>query len=343
MGTSVEFIGTPDSLHAPIITSPKPSHLVAELAGYRSRMEHLGEINELQRRLAGILDLASMVEAYSIWLGPHLEHSLIGYRNFPRKRINMTCSSHGPKRRELLEVGRRLLYRSLGPHTGLFGNEREICYSIWTGDPDNLTDRIVIIHNRAEEYSQQTLELTNQSVIELSVALERAITYEELYDQARKDELTGLVNRRVFMERAVQEMANAERYAHPTTLACLDLDHFKVINDRLGHAAGDHALKQVAKVLGETVRDSDLLARVGGDEFQILLPNTGKKEAANLGERLCRKVAGLGLSAPGSKKLGVSIGLVLYASGVTLEEWFRQGDEALYQAKSEGRSQVSVF
>jgi diguanylate cyclase (GGDEF)-like protein len=166
--------------------------------------------------------------------------------------------------------------------------------------------------------------------------------YEDLFAQARRDMLTGLDNRRVFEERIGAMLETARRHNRPITVASMDLDHFKQINDTLGHAAGDTALQMVAKALTGMVRNSDLLVRMGGDEFVLVLPDTGIDAARLLAERLCGAVDGLALNAGDGSRLGVSIGLVQWSPEMSKDEWLQRADEVLYQAKKTGRCRVCV-
>jgi diguanylate cyclase (GGDEF)-like protein len=176
----------------------------------------------------------------------------------------------------------------------------------------------------------------------LGEPMQRAIMYEDLFAQARRDMLTGLDNRRVFEERIGAMLETARRHNRPITVASMDLDHFKQINDTLGHAAGDTALQMVAKALTGMVRNSDLLVRMGGDEFVLVLPDTGIDAARLLAERLCGAVDGLALNAGDGSRLGVSIGLVQWSPEMSKDEWLQRADEVLYQAKKTGRCRVCV-
>jgi len=124
-------------------------------------------------------------------------------------------------------------------------------------------------------------------------------------------------------------------------LAALDLDHFKAVNDTMGHLMGDQILKQVADSLNKEVRLTDMLVRMGGDEFLLVLPDTSMQDARFLAERLCLAVAQLDIST-NAGKLAVSIGLSEWRPGMSIETWMEQADDILYQAKANGRAQVAV-
>lgn len=163
------------------------------------------------------------------------------------------------------------------------------------------------------------------------------------------DPLTGLFNRRFLFSEGMLVVGRALRYRHPVSFVLLDIDGLKEINDRLGHAAGDMVLKDVAKVLGEQLRESDLLARIGGDEFALLLPETGPEGAGNLAERLLGSLRDFRWLVSGEAlRVSASIGCSSFAAkeetpGLRFsgqEEWleklFSGADSALYQAKRAG-------
>lgn len=160
---------------------------------------------------------------------------------------------------------------------------------------------------------------------------------------ASTDPLTGAINRRKFDELALRELRRVVRYHHPLTCLMLDIDHFKQINDRYGHAAGDEVLKQFYKTMVEVVRSVDIVARIGGEEFVVLLPETAHEPAVQLAERIRLAVEALQLKLESGEviTLTVSIGVSSWRepmSGVaTLLE---RADGALYRAKGEGRNRV---
>jgi diguanylate cyclase (GGDEF)-like protein len=167
---------------------------------------------------------------------------------------------------------------------------------------------------------------------------ERTAALEQL---ATTDVLTGALNRRRFLELAEQELARAARYHHPLCLAMLDLDHFKSINDRFGHAAGDEALRAVTDVVRSGLRTVDLLGRYGGEELMVALPETGRDAAIVALERIRTEVSLLRLRSVDAT-VCVSGGLVEMLDGESLEAGLRRADAALYEAKRAGRNRVIV-
>lgn len=161
-----------------------------------------------------------------------------------------------------------------------------------------------------------------------------------LAQQASLDPLTGALNRRAFEPLFVREQARARRSAQPMSLLMADLDHFKRINDRLGHAGGDAVLKAFSGMAREILRGNDVFCRWGGEEFVVLLPGTAQTQALQVGERLRRTFAAgtVRLAAPGQEAgFTVSLGVAQWQVDESLESLMRRADEALYRAKSEGR------
>jgi len=174
--------------------------------------------------------------------------------------------------------------------------------------------------------------------------LRNAERYGELRAEAEFDELTELLNRRAFDHRFDVEAARYERYQRPLALLLADLDHFKDVNDRYGHEAGDRALVAVARAISTAVRGADIPARIGGEEFAVLLPETRVRAAAEVGERLRSAVAGLDFRhGDVAIPLRVSVGISACPDCVGRAEALRKSaDEALYAAKRAGRDRVAV-
>lgn len=176
-------------------------------------------------------------------------------------------------------------------------------------------------------------------------------TQQKLAEQAITDELTGLKNRRAFDERLAEEFRRAQRYSDPVALIMLDLDHFKLVNDRYGHPFGDVVLRGAAESIRTSTRDPDIPARYGGEEFAVILPKTHLSGALAVAERIWKGLGareyavpeGTGAAAP--LHVTASIGLAFYPSKdiSSPELLLRFADEALYQAKRAGRNTICLY
>ena len=188
-------------------------------------------------------------------------------------------------------------------------------------------------HGAVEEVNER-LRLQNEELQSVNEVLEQlSIT----------DGLTKLHNHRYFQEALLQECKRAGRTESALSLILMDIDYFKYWNDRLGHAAGDQILRQLAEVMNELIRDTDLLARYGGEEFALITPGTDLKGAARLAEKIRATVAGTGffIEEPGERdSITISIGVAAYKGDS--QALFNDTDQALYRAKEAGRNRVVV-
>lgn len=179
--------------------------------------------------------------------------------------------------------------------------------------------------------AQDRLRVVNA---QLEAALEREASL------ARTDPVTGLVNRRGFVEHLEREIARTARTGEPFALAYVDLDRFKDLNDRDGHARGDECLRAAAAALVGSIRRTDVVARIGGDELAIVMPGAGPEEALHVAERSHGALAEA-LGAFDSPGLGASVGVVSFAAAPgSVEDVLRRADETMYRAKRERRGSV---
>ncbi len=175
-------------------------------------------------------------------------------------------------------------------------------------------------------------ELTEQNVV--------------LQELAVVDELTGLYNRRFLERRLAYEVDRAQRYGRPLALAMIDLDFFRLVNERYGHPGGDAVLVGFARIAPSTIRGSDILMRYGGEEFTLLMPETTIEMAARAAERLRGAVeANIVTFGPDEIKVTCSIGVASYRAGaaMTAAQFIARGDAALYRSKHEGRNRATVL
>lgn len=165
---------------------------------------------------------------------------------------------------------------------------------------------------------------------------------ENLADLLTKDHLTGAVNRAHLFNLAEKEFARAHRYRQSISVLMLDADYFKLVNDRWGHPIGDEILKSIVKAAKGVLRPADTIARFGGEEFVVMLPNTNCLESSIIAERLRSSIETSSVYADGDEiKITVSIGCAsINASRSTLKQLLNSADSALYHAKSKGRNCV---
>ena len=158
---------------------------------------------------------------------------------------------------------------------------------------------------------------------------------------SEEDALTGIANRRAFMQRLKYEMIQSNKEHKPLTLLILDLDHFKQVNDTYGHTIGDLLLQHFVEHTKELIRSSDIFARIGGEEFALLLPSTSREEACFLAKNIVKNISSLdfGNLAPGLH-MTVSIGVSEFKKGLEIKEFIKDADNNLYKAKHQGRNQV---
>lgn len=210
----------------------------------------------------------------------------------------------------------------------------------------------------SQPYSPPALATAVVSMVYLAVFFHvfssRSVSYfvrmresnEQLYLLAMRDTLTGVLNARAYYEICNRLIAAARRSARPYAVLFVDLDHFKSINDHHGHAAGDVVLKRVAETLGRSIRHSDSLGRIGGEEFSVFLPDTSRDAAVLVAENIRLAVERLCPDIGGGERLRVtaSIGVAASASGNDEMQALQQrADQAMYRAKQAGRNRVSVF
>jgi len=199
---------------------------------------------------------------------------------------------------------------------------------------------IVLSRRLADEWSSASARLLSDSAQEASAAFARAYSHRAAEARASTDALTGLPNRRYFDEFCAL-LARRRRSDDAIGVLMIDIDNFKRLNDTFGHPAGDAVLKAVADAVAHAVRDEDVPARFGGEEFAVLLRNPSPTVALAVGERVRSAVAGLDLRSIGPDRVTVSVGVAMARSSEQpISEIVDQADHALYRAKRLGRDRV---
>ncbi|WP_126454727.1 GGDEF domain-containing protein [Sulfuriflexus mobilis] len=194
---------------------------------------------------------------------------------------------------------------------------------------------------RSRRFSEQDLQRVEELLCLLVYPLRNALMYKAALQQAMRDTLTGTLNRAAFDTMLAKEIEIAERHNNPLSLLVLDIDHFKNINDSFGHAMGDNALRAMVDRVNEKIRSSDIMFRYGGEEFTIILSNTGTDGALLLAERIREAIEEmLYINDDASIRITVSIGVSTLVTAESGSELFERADKALYEAKRTGRNQV---
>lgn len=207
---------------------------------------------------------------------------------------------------------------------------------------------VLLLGNRDEPYQSKHVDLLRPILDTLGTLLhvrrmedERQVALERLRRMATTDELTGVANRRVFWEAVASRYDEFVRYHVPMSVAIIDLDHFKQINDSYGHAAGDTVLRQFCEITKTQLREIDLFGRLGGEEFAVVMPYTAEAEATAAMERVRFHLSQTPIMvAERTLKVTFSAGIAqLRAQDSLLDHWLARADEALYRAKELGRNQ----
>jgi diguanylate cyclase (GGDEF)-like protein len=187
-------------------------------------------------------------------------------------------------------------------------------------------------------YYVQDVDLIRIYVMDIT---QRKRNEEEIYLLATTDSLTGIVNRREFTAILMREMAQTKRHSMPMALIMYDIDYFKRVNDTFGHDVGDHVLQTVTGLVKENIRVTDIVARWGGEEFMVLMPQADIPSARNTAEKLRLAIAGHHFDKV--DKLTISFGVAAFEPQDDLNSLLKRVDDALYQAKKLGRNRVEIL
>jgi diguanylate cyclase (GGDEF)-like protein len=198
----------------------------------------------------------------------------------------------------------------------------------------------LVLYRRRHDFSERDQELARSLVAQGRIALENARLHNLVRRQAQTDELTDLANRRRFMSALAQEIARTSRFGMPLSLVLLDLDRFKRVNDRCGHQVGDLVLRKTADAVRSHIRGTDLAARIGGEEFAILLPGSDLAGAVTFAEKLRLEIRREVVVESVRWPTTASFGVAEFRGGMSIETLVGAADRALYKAKAEGRNRV---
>jgi len=206
---------------------------------------------------------------------------------------------------------------------------------------------VINLHRKApNSFGRDEIALLRKIAAQSALVIDRITLYQHHRELSMTDELTGIFNRRYFNQRYDREVQRAQRYERPLSVIMIDIDHFKTFNDKHGHLMGDRVLQGVATLLERSIRKSDILARFGGEEFVILLPEIDKERGRKVAEKLRRAIERADFPKGTTQPLGritISLGLASFPEDSSRSpDLLERADRALYTAKTLGRNQVAV-
>ncbi|MEC4889521.1 MAG: diguanylate cyclase [Nitrospira sp.] len=356
-------------------------NLSGELASANAALSHdrdmlkdynqrLAGLNQLTQALAGSLNAEAVVQALFAGLPALIRADLIGVARSSPTQVWTWLSE--PARDREAAVRAHLISRIERTHSRITAGATTLrmvhsrplpIASTVTGaagdgpTPDGLACDIPLVfgpHSHgvlhvartgSTPFTEQEQQLLATIGTSLSLSLRNADTYQHIQELALRDPLTGVLNRRALDAPLAREFKAGLRYGTSACLMLLDLDYFKTVNDRLGHTAGDQVLKDLAKLMTDTVRDIDIVGRYGGEEFAVVLPHTSLEQAHALAERLRSLIERQAFRLEdGMVRTTVSIGLAdaPHPAIASIADWIEAADSALYEAKAQGRNRVVV-
>ena len=328
-----------------------PEQFVAEVEAIRDQIEKTADGETWDRVLERIADLIQAIRSQT-------QKEKQGIENFLKQlterlqEVDRHLQSSGEIHDESHQAGEQLDTAVKREINGIGTRLRDAT------DLDQLKHALqthidtVIAHlDRHREEEQRRHERAGQQIAEMSARLNameseaetlRSRVSEER-NQAMTDALTGIPNRLAYEQRLEQEVARWKRFGTPLVLVVWDIDHFKRVNDRFGHRAGDKVLRTIARVLADRVRETDFVARYGGEEFAMLMTGSPMDACLHVAETLRAAVEATGFHfRDEAVTITASCGLAEMRDGDSTEQWFERADRALYRAKQEGRNRCEL-
>ncbi len=305
--------------------------------------------------VARLLDETFQIEKYALFLVDQQsqELTLKNVSGFNvNKQLRKAVALDEGVFEEAFRDGKPVLLEDLGATNGQFRSSQLVrekngsflCIPLLSPTTEEPLGALNLYRSAKNAFSKSESQTFSRLAVQFSRVLDQIIIYQQVCELTFTDELTQIYNRRYFNQRFEREMVRAQRYKRPLSVLMVDIDHFKSFNDTHGHFAGDEVLKTVAKTLEESLRKADIIARFGGEEFVIILPEINKKKALGVAEKLRRAVEQIEFDLAYSQPLGkitVSLGLASFpeisSSGADL---LKKADAALYKAKANGRNCV---
>lgn len=332
----------------------------------QDQLRSLTQIQEINRSLTSSLDLDVLLPRLAELTAQSLELSALAVllRNAGGEFV-INCAwgknpGWGEEGAQFPKEKCDWLLRKMGKDDSFSFSPREIvsCFEDWKGSAegavqafpmrvhDGILGLLLLHREESSGFFRREVDFVGSVAGHAALAIANARLYDETRRLSITDPLTGLYNRRHLEHRMELEVARAKRTASSLTVAIIDVDHFKLLNDAAGHSIGDRVLVQVAEVLQRTIRKTDLVARQGGEEFCVVFPDLPKAKAYDVVEKLRSAVCELPLPE-GLEEIGqvtISIGVASYDDDATeLEPLLDAADAALYASKRGGRNRTTLF
>lgn len=263
------------------------------------------------------------------------------------KRFNQLMGGQTLKSRDYFVIPDVYQDSRTSPMQDLIAGENFRSYAIFSlPAPEGAIGALSLYWDKPHVISSEEVEVGRLFAERAGVILYNSQIYARLTEEALTDSLTGLPNRRYLDQRLLEEVERAERYGGSFALVMLDLNGFKTINDTFGHPIGDSVLQQVSDILRRALRSSDFLARYGGDEFSVILPETNMEQAAHVAEKLLASLNTTSLHLPNENKryLSASIGIAIFPlDEIQAVELLNRADQRMYHAKHSGLGSIVVL
>jgi len=334
--------------------------------------EDLSLLNELNKAVVGTLDADKIVYTAYIRMRELVPHDILSIALFKQKRlwILSNVKLYGDRLEEIKASAMSVLEEVSGvsdketyktevkyvakekcetPRGDIPPDDREfkvsnrLFFPMETGE--GRIGGVQLIRHTDEPFSRHQCDIVSMIVSILTLALRNSEIHREVQEMATKDDLTGLFNKRYFLENLTKEFKTMMRYQTPVSLIMIDLDNFKLINDRFGHQAGDVILREIASLLIRSLREIDVPGRYGGDEIAIILPETVMEQAFFVARRIKRLIEEHPVRfGDESIQVTASFGISSCPNSRirTMEDMIVAADKALYEAKREGRNRIEA-
>ncbi|GAB4480777.1 MAG: hypothetical protein Kow0088_22550 [Anaerolineales bacterium] len=328
----------------------------------KRQIQKLKTLNEIERALR-TLDYQTCLKVIVREVRKHFDVAFVALLILSRQELHLAATEgwEFPKQATILKVGEGItgwVAQNLQP--AIVNNVKEDTryYALFSSIQSEIAVPLIVANQcvgvldleseQSNAFTQEDLELLELIASSAAIAIHNARIHQEQQLLATTDGLTGLLNRRKFFEVANTEIERARRFNHPLSILMMDLDHFKDYNDTFGHLSGDELLVQVANELRSSLREFDTLARYGGDEFVLLLPEVNQNSAKDIAQRLISIVENMKVTVNSANNdpiyLTMSVGVATFPErGDNVHSLIKAADRALYQAKEAGRNRYIIY